>query len=183
MLNNKDPYTQPSFGFYNRAIRMVWGWVWIVLFRPSPRVFHVWRIFLLRCFGAKIGKNCAIHSSVKIWLPSNLTCEDTVAIAPGVEIYNPAQVILKSHAILSQGAYLCGASHDYTKATFPLFAKPIVIGNYAWVCARAIVMAGVEISDYSILALGSIATRSIPSYQIHAGSPAKFVKNRLIVDE
>ena len=40
----------------NKARRLVWGAVYQLLFRPTPRwMLHGWRCFLLRCFGARIG--------------------------------------------------------------------------------------------------------------------------------
>lgn len=168
----KDPYPQPSFSLLNRAARGLWGIVWLILFRPTPRSLHFWRVFLLRVFGATIEKGCAIYPSVKIWGPWNLKCEDTVAIADGVEIYNPAQIVIRSHAIISQGSYLCGATHDYQSHAFPLISKEIHIGKYAWVCARAVVMPGVILGDGAVLALGGVASKSIPPWEIHGGIPA-----------
>jgi putative colanic acid biosynthesis acetyltransferase WcaF len=179
MINKgNDPYTQASFSLRNRVARGVWSIVWLLLFRLSPRPFHAWRVNLLRMFGAKIGPNCAIHSSSKIWAPWNLTCGDTVAIASQVEIYNPASTVLHSHAIVSQGAYLCGATHEVHSASFQLVSKPITIGAYAWVAARATVMPGVSLGTGSILALGGVATKNIPPWEIHGGIPAVFIAPR-----
>jgi putative colanic acid biosynthesis acetyltransferase WcaF len=124
-------------------------------------------------FGARIGVRGAIYPSVKIWAPWNLVCEDTVAIAEGVEIYNPALITIKSHAIISQGAYLCGATHDLHSRSFPLISKEIYIGAYAWVCARSVVMPGVMIGEGAVLALGGIANKSVPAWEIFGGVPAK----------
>src|SRR6202142_682690 len=49
-----DPYLRPSFSFSNRMRRLAWSICWTLLFRPSPRPFHAWRAFLLRCFGARL---------------------------------------------------------------------------------------------------------------------------------
>jgi putative colanic acid biosynthesis acetyltransferase WcaF len=173
-----DPYTQPSFSLSNRVVRALWGVVWLLLFRPSPRPFHIWRSFLLRLFGAKIGASCAIYPSAKIWGPWNLVCEDTVAVAEGVEIYNPAIIKLRSHAIISQGAYLCGATHDLHSQNFAMVSKEIEIGAYAWVCSRAVIMPGVKLGDGAVLALAGVATKDIPAWKIYGGVPAKEIGTR-----
>ena len=173
IVQGSDPYTQPSFSISNRMMRALWGVVWLLLFRLSPRPFHIWRSFLLRLFGAKIGSGCAIYPSAKIWGPWNLVCEDTVAIADGVEIYNPVIIKLRSHAIISQGAYLCGATHDLHSRHFTMVSKEIEIGAYAWVCARATIMPGVKLGDGSVLALAGVATKDIPAWKIYGGVPAK----------
>ncbi len=36
ILQDNDPFTQPSFSLGNRAARALWGVVWLLLFRPSP---------------------------------------------------------------------------------------------------------------------------------------------------
>ena len=38
----------------NRVLRSLWGLVHVFLFRPSPRLFHGWRNWLLRLFGARL---------------------------------------------------------------------------------------------------------------------------------
>ena len=53
-----------------------WGVVYVLLLRTSPRPFHRWRVFLLRCFGAKLGKNCHIYGRARVWAPWNLICND-----------------------------------------------------------------------------------------------------------
>jgi len=177
-VQDRDPYTRPSFSIRNRLARFIWGLVQTSVFRFSPRFLHSWRVFLLRCFGARLGAGCAIYATAKIWAPWNLICEDKVAIADGVEIYNPSLVTLKSHAIVSQGAYLCGATHDYSDPAFPLISGEIELGRYSWVCARAVVMQGVLLGEGAILALGGVATHDINAWQIYGGIPAKKIGER-----
>ncbi len=154
-----DPYLRPGFSFKNRLARFCWEIVYVSLFRLSPRPFHVWRCALLRAFGANLARHTHVYPGARVWAPWNLVCEDCVCIADGAIIYNPRPVYMGSHAIVSQEAYLCGASHDYDDPAFPLIAAPIKLGAYAWVCARATVQAGVTIGEGAILALGAVATR------------------------
>jgi putative colanic acid biosynthesis acetyltransferase WcaF len=177
-LQNIDPFIQPNFTYKNRFARLFWNIVYTFLFQFSPRPFHFWRSFLLSCFGAKIGNGCHIYPKAKIWAPWNLICEDVVAIADEAIIYNPSPIFLGSHCIISQQAYLCGASHDYNDPTFPVISAPIHIGAYSWVCARAIVQMGITLEEGSILGLGSIATKNLESWTIYAGIPAKKIKLR-----
>ncbi len=125
-----------------------------------------------------MGPNCHFYPGSKIWAPWNLTCADQVTAADGVEIYNPAPVHLGSHAILSQQAYLCGATHDLDDPAFPLLAYSMTIGAYAWVCARASVCPGVNLAEGSVLGLGSVATRDLEAWGVYAGTPAVKVRER-----
>lgn len=178
----KDPYTAPQYSFGNRVQRQLWSAVWIVLYRPSPRIAHAWRAWLLRCFGAKLGPHCRFYPASRVWAPWNLQCEDTVMVADGADLYNPAPMFLASHAIVSQGAYLCGATHDYNDPKFPVVPFPMRLGRYAWVAARACVSPGVNLGDGAILGLASVATKDLEPWSIYAGVPARKIKDRARIE-
>jgi putative colanic acid biosynthesis acetyltransferase WcaF len=173
-----DPYLRPAFSTRNRVRRVIWNLCRIVLYQTSPRPFHSWRSFLLRSFGATMGPNCHFYPKSKIWAPWNLICADQVTAGDGAEIYNPAPITFGSHAILSQDAYICGATHDYDDAAFPLLAYAMEFGPYAWICARASVAPGVNVGEGAVLGLGSVATRDLAPWTVYAGTPAVKVKER-----
>ncbi len=173
-----DPTLRPAFSLGNRIARLLWGITYVLLYRFSPRPMHGWRAMLLRLFGAKLGAKCHFYAKGKIWAPWNLVCEDRVSLGDDAELYNPSPFFLGSHAIVSQGAYVCGATHTYNDPDFPLVSAPMRLGAYSWVCARAIVSPGVNIGDGAILGLGAIATKDLEPFGIYAGVPAKKVKER-----
>jgi putative colanic acid biosynthesis acetyltransferase WcaF len=173
-----DPYQRPAFAASDRARRMVWNVFRALLYRTSPRPMHAWRAFLLRCFGAKLGPNCHFYPRSKVWAPWQLECADNVTAADGVDIYNAAPMRFGSHAIVSQDAFLCGATHDYDDPGFPLLAYAMEFGAYSWVCARASVGPGVNLGDGAVLGLGSVATRDLEPWGVYAGVPAVKVKER-----
>lgn len=173
-----DPYLAASTSLRNRAARALWGLVQLLLFRPSPRPAHAWRATLLRLFGARLGPHCHVYPAARIWAPWNLVCEDTVCIADEAVVYNPAPVLLQSHCVISQQAYLCGAGHDIDDPAFPMVSRPIVIGRYAWVAARATVCAGVKLGDGAVLGLGAVATRHLQAGGVYAGVPARWQRQR-----
>jgi putative colanic acid biosynthesis acetyltransferase WcaF len=173
-----DPYLRPAFSLSDRLRRQSWNICWALFYRTSPRPLHSWRAFLLRAFGAEIGPNCHFYPRSNVWAPWNLICADQVTAGDGAEIYNPAPVTFGSHAILSQEAYVCGATHDYDDPGFPLIAFAMSIGPYAWVCARASVAPGVNVGEGAVLGLGSVATRNLEPWTVYAGVPAVKVKER-----
>lgn len=173
-----DPFDRPNTSLGNRLGRLMWHIVYILLFRPSPRPLHRWRCFLLRCFGARLAHPCYIYPRAVIWAPWNLECEDRATIADEAIIYNPSPIFLGSHSIISQQAYLCGASHDYNNPDFPMLSKPIRLEAFSWVCARANVLMGVTLGEGAILGLGSLATRDLEPWTVYSGVPAKPIKER-----
>lgn len=174
----QDPYLRPSFSRGDRLRRLAWNLCWALLYRISPRPLHAWRSMLLRAFGAKLGPRCHFYPGSRIWAPWNLICADQVTAGDGAEIYNPAPMFFGSHAIVSQGAYLCGATHDCDDSGFPLLAFSSSIGAYAWVCARAVVSPGVNLGEGAVLGLASVATKDLEPWAIYAGVPAAKVRDR-----
>jgi putative colanic acid biosynthesis acetyltransferase WcaF len=173
-----DPYLRPSFSFHDKLRRFAWNACWLLCYRISPRPMHSWRSLLLKAFGAKMGPDCHFYPGSKIWAPWNLKCADQVTAGDGTEIYNPAPMQFGSHAILSQGAYICGATHDFEDPAFPLLAYSMAIGPYAWICARASVGPGVNVGEGAVLGLGSVATRDLEPWGVYAGVPALKIKER-----
>jgi putative colanic acid biosynthesis acetyltransferase WcaF len=148
------------------------------LFRPSPPPLHHWRCFLLRLFGAKLGAINFVYPSAKIWAPWFLETGDQVTIGRGAEIYNPGGVVLGHRTIVSQDAYLCGATHDYQTPDFTYLPKQIRTDPQVWICARAIVLPGVHCKAGSVLGAGSVATRDLEEWTVYAGNPAVAVRDR-----
>ncbi len=173
-----DPFLRPQTSLRNKLGRAAWAVIYALLFRPSPRPLHAWRAFLLRCFGAKVGPHVHVYPGARIWAPWNLVCDECSSIADEAVVYNVAAVRLGSHAIVSQQAYLCTATHDLDDPSFPMVATPITLGRYAWICARACVLPGVTISDGAVLGLASVAAGDLEEWCVYAGMPAKRLRER-----
>lgn len=173
-----DPYLMPSLSWGNRAARSLWSVTHTLLVRYSPRPCHAWRAMVLRLFGARLGPHCHIYPRARIWAPWNLVCEDAVGIADGVVVYNPAPVHLGSHCVVSQDAYLCGATHDIDDPAFPMVSAPITIRPYAWICARAVVCPGVNVGEGAVLGLAGVATHDLEAWTVYGGVPARVIRAR-----
>ncbi|MBL7071595.1 MAG: colanic acid biosynthesis acetyltransferase WcaF [Candidatus Omnitrophica bacterium] len=178
ILKNIDAYTQPSYSLKNRIIRLIWNIVYFLLFRFSLIPFHPWRSFLLRCFGAKIGKGCHIYPGVIIWAPWNLEIGDYVGIASGVLCHSMAKIKLGDKVVISQGTRLYTGSHDYEDPRFPLVTKPITVETNAWIAAEAFVFPGVTIGKGAVIGARSVITKDMPARMVCAGNPCRPIKPR-----
>lgn len=168
----------------NKIARFFWRIGWLLLFRPfHGPLFRYWRSAVLRMWGAKIGRKCAISAKADIWAPWNLELGDYVAIANDVEIYNVSKITMGNHITVSQESYLCTASHDISRLLKPLVHKPIVIGDFSWVCSRSMVLPGVTIGDGAVVAAGAVVTKDVEPWTVVGGNPARFIKKRELKED
>lgn len=164
----------------NKLKRLLWTVVEVLLFRTSPYPAFGWRRMLLRSFGAKIGRRCNIHSTVRIWAPWNLEMDDHSCLGPRVDCYSVDKITIGAHATVSQDAFLCTASHDISSPRMPLTTRPIVLGCASWVTARAFIGPGVTIGEGAVVAAVAVVVKDVPAWTVVGGNPALFIKNRRI---
>ncbi len=157
--------------------RVVWYTINLLFFR-SPFPFYGPKRFLLRLFGAKVGKGLIIKPHVSIKYPWRLQIGDHVWIGEEVWIDNLAKVTLKSHSCISQGALLLCGNHNYKKSTFNLIVGEITLEEGSWAGAKTVICPGVKLGTNCLLTVGSIATSNLEANWIYQGNPAKKIKMR-----
>ncbi len=173
---NLRPYTRSEY-----IGRALWA-IALPLFRYSPRPFFAWRRFILRLFGAKIGKRANIDPTARIYLPWKLILGDETSIGEKAIIYNLGLITIGDRATISQRAHLCAGTHNYSEPSMALLRLPIEIGAQVWICADAFIGPNIIIGESAIVGAASVVVKDVPPWQIFAGNPAKFVKERVLIE-
>lgn len=165
----------------HQIIRLVWGIVWPLGTWFLPRSMGMsWKRCLLRLFGAHIASTANIRSTTKVYYPANLWMDEYSCLDEDVNCYNVAPIHIGAQSSVSQGAFLCTASHDITNASNPLITAPIVIESQAWVGAEAFVGMGVTIGEGAVVGARAAVFKDVESWTVVGGNPAKFIKKREI---
>lgn len=165
----------------HQVIRLLWGIVWGLLARPLPRSLGLgWKRSLLRLFGAKIHPTAVVYSSAKIYFPRNLIMDAYSCLASDVDCYNVDVIHIGANTTVSQGTFLCTASHDITNPLNPLITAPILIEDQAWVAADAFVGMGVTIGQGAVVGARAAVFKDVEPWTVVGGNPAKFIKKRII---
>jgi len=171
-------------GFRGRPAWFVQLW-WIVqslLFHPSPQFLYGWRRFLLRAFGARIGKGVLIRPSVIVTYPWKLTVGDWSWIGDHATLYTLGQITIDDNTVVSQHSYLCAGSHHYTSPTFDLYAKPIHIQSEAWLAAHVFVAPGVTVGHGAVIGACSVVLNDVPALMVCAGNPLQVIRPRVPIE-
>lgn len=158
----------------------LWYFSNVVFFQNPLNPYSCIKVFMLRLFGAHVGKNVLIKPNVNIKYPWRLRIGDNSWIGENVWIDNLENVHIGNDVCVSQGAMLLTGNHNYKKTTFDLILGPIFIEDGAWIGAKAIVCQHVTCKTHSILTVGSVASTDLVPYGIYRGSPAKLVRKRMI---
>jgi len=180
-MQNLSIFKMPP-GFRGRPAWFVQLW-WLVqslLFKPSPQVLYGWRRFLLRLFGARIGRGVIIRPSVTVTYPWKLSIGDWSWIGDHVTLYTLSEIIVGDSAVISQHSYICTGSHDYTRPSFDIFALPIRIEEEAWLATSVFVGPGVTVGRGAVVGACSVTLKDVPAGMICAGNPLRIVRPRIM---
>lgn len=168
-----------NFRGRNAFIVQLWWIVQSLLFRPSLQFMYSWRRFLLKLFGAKIGKNVIIRPSVKITYPWKLKIDDHSWIGDDVNLYTLGEIEIGKNVVVSQKSYICTGSHDYLKPNFPIFAKKITIKDECWLASDVFVAPGITIGKGTVVGSRSSVYKDLPPNKICIGNPVKIIRERI----
>lgn len=155
-----------------------WWIIQSVLFGTSPQFMYGWRRFLLRSFGAEIGKGVLLRPSVRTQFPWKVSIGDHSWIGDDAVLYSLGQISIGKNVVVSQKGYLCTGSHDYTETNFPIYFKAIHLEDECWLAADVFVGPGVRIGKGTVVGARSSVFKSLPPNKICIGSPVSIIRDR-----
>ena len=167
-----------NFRGRNALVVQLWWFVQAVFFNTSPQIFYKWRVFLLRLFGANIGKGVVIRPSVKITYPWKVTIGNYSWIGDDVVLYSLGDIEIGNNVVISQKSYICTGSHDMLKENFEIFAKKITIKDGCWIATDVFVAPGLTIEENVVVGARSSVFKSLAANKVCVGNPAKPIKDR-----
>ncbi|RZN05371.1 colanic acid biosynthesis acetyltransferase WcaF [Bradyrhizobium genosp. SA-3] len=162
----------PGFRGRSGVTVLLWQTVQQTLFAWSPQPAYGWRRWLLRLFGAEVGKGVLVRPTARVTYPWKVKLGDHCWIGDNAELYSLGAITIGNNAVVSQRSYVCAATHDYKNITFPLVAKPVVIEREAWIAADCFVAPGVTIGAGAVVGARSTILQSVAPATIVAGHPA-----------
>jgi putative colanic acid biosynthesis acetyltransferase WcaF len=167
-------------GFRGRSAFTVQLW-WLVqtlLFHASPQFAYGLRRWLLRLFGARIGRHVIIRPSATVTYPWKLSIGDYSWVGDDVVLYSLGHIHIGQHSVVSQRSHLCAGDHDYRSEAFDIRARDIVIGDHVWLASDVFVAPGVHIADMVVVGARSSVFGNLPAGMVCVGSPARPVRRR-----
>jgi putative colanic acid biosynthesis acetyltransferase WcaF len=142
---------------------------------PWPSRF---KAFLLRRFGARLGRGIHLKPRINIYFPWRLSVGDYTWLGEEACIINFAPVIIGAHCCLSQRSTLCSGNHDYRSANMRYRHAPIILRDGVWIGAGAFVGPGVTVGTDAVVTAMSSVNSSLEGGIVYSGQPCKPVRRR-----
>ena len=115
---------------------------------------------ILKLAGIDVKGYCFVHDSVRF---------DTVY---------PECIHLAEKCAISSGCVILTHYRDVSKKEKSFRKGDVYIGKEAFLGINTIICNSVTIGEGAIVGAGSIVTKDIPPYQVWAGNPARYIKDR-----
>lgn len=96
---------------------------------------------------------------------------------PGCYIQGDGKIFIGDYTQISANVGIITANHDVFDNRKHAPAEQVRIGKYCWIGMNSVILPGVELGDFTIVAAGSIVTKSFPDgYCVVGGNPAKVIR-------
>lgn len=140
--------------------------------------FWTIRKLFYRAFGMKIGKGSRINQRVYILCPRKITIGMNTMINSFAILDGRGGLEIGDSVSISMRAIIYSAAHYSNSDCFEYYSRKTLIGNYAWICVNAVVLAGTVIADGVIVSANTVIKGKTEKSAVYMGIPAQFVRTR-----
>lgn len=176
------PISSTPWSLRKKLLNRLWELINSTVFRWSPRCMNRFRVGLLSCFGANIASDCSIHPTAVIDMPYLLTMKSQSSLGRGCYI-SAGPVYVGQKCCIGAFVKLLPSAHNINSTRFEYESRPIHIEDGCWIATGTVISPpaiGINIAAFSVIASGSVVTKSTIPFSIYGGNPAKFIKKRIL---
>ena len=131
---------------------------------------------LLRGLLGSVGRNFVVNGPFRCDLGFNIHIGENFVGNFNLTILDEAEVRIGDNVMIGPNCTLITITHalggDDRNAGL-MRARPITIGDNAWLAAGVTVLPGVAIGEGAVIGAGSVVAKSIPPYTLAVGNPCR----------
>lgn len=119
-----------------------------------------------------------VHNTSRVFNYKNIYCgiETCPGYSPGNYIQAMGKIYIGDYTQIGPNVGIITGNHKLTDNR-EHDIKDVKIGKYCWLGMGVIILPGVELGDYTVVAAGSVVTKSFKEgFQVIGGNPAKRIK-------
>ena len=193
LLKNEIVSIKNSFTRYHitQWFSLLWSWLLTRLIFRNAKIVRL-PIDLRNREYIRIGKNfiAGRYNRIECYKTDtygepNLFIGENVQINDKCHISCVKEIKIGNNSLIASDVFITDHDHSnlsgYIDNEIPwvdhkLFAKAVLIGSNVWIGEKVIILKGVEIGENSVIAAGSVVTKSFPKSSLIAGNPAKLLR-------
>lgn len=134
---------------------------------------------------ARFGEGSSLRPFCNLVRTDRIEIGERVVIRPQTVIManDIARIIIGNDVLIGSGAHFYSSNHAFDRPDMLIAAQghskagDLVIEDDVWIGACAIILPGVRIGRHSVVAAGSVVTKSVEPFSVYAGVPARKVKD------
>ena len=140
---------------------------------------HHFRNFFLRFFfKLKLKRGAVLYSGFTIRKPNMIFIGKGTVVGYNCELDGRMGLHIGENVNIGSDVKFYTLQHDYNSSNFETVGAKVVIEDYVWISARAIILPGVRIGKGAVVAAGAIVTKDVEPYSLMCGVPAKKISER-----
>ena len=158
-----------------RRLRWLWFDFWYVITNYVIANIPCWHLrkWYYQLCGMKIGKDARIMMKCTILDPGNICIGDGTVINEYCYIDGRGGLCIGKSNNISVYSIILTASHDRRSNRFAFKKEPVIIGDYVWMGARAIILGDSIVKNKAIIAASSVFKGESKEDTIYIGIPAE----------
>lgn len=160
-----------------RSVVYLWAICELLFVTNAWQISSALRVWILRKFGAEIGREVIFRPRTRVKFPWKLHIGDRSWIGEGVWFHNQDHIYIGHDVVISQDTFLTTGSHAHRR-DMALITRPIRIREGAWITARCVVLGGTDFGRSALASPTTVVSGIVPSNAIVSGNDCALIGTR-----
>jgi len=154
---------------------LYWICIRIVSIIPS-QIFR--KLILIYLFKMKLSFKAVLYGNFKILKASKIEIGSHSVIGHNVMLDGRDGIKIGENVNISSEVMIWTNQHNHNDPNFKIVGDVVIIEDFVWISARAIILPGIKISKGAVISAGAVVTKNVEPFAIMAGVPAKKIGER-----
>ena len=134
---------------------------------------------------AKFGADSCLRPFCYLVETQHIEIGERVVIRPHSMLMadGDARIVIGNDVLIGAGVHAYVNNHRYDRPDLTIAeqgyypSEDVVVENDVWIGANSVLLPGVRVGRHSVIAAGSVVTKSVPPYTVYGGVPARKLKD------
>jgi len=136
------------------------------------------RTFYRYILGIQIGAGTSIHWQARFFQPGGIEIGRDCVIGNNNFLDGRRGITIGDRVVVSAEVMILTLQHDIDSSDFRVVGGPVIIEDYVFIGARALILPDVRIGRGAVIAAGAVVVDDVSPYAVVGGVPARYIRER-----